>query len=156
LTTNDQSEVPLNFPTAVTTCFKKYVTFSGVASRSEFWWFFLFNVVGDGVFRLIKVSALLTIWSLALFLPALAVNVRRLHDTGRSGWWYFAWILFPWEIYLLCQPTTTLDNIYVSGWSPSITEDNVTSSSLKCPSCGKMRLPGQNYCMGCGAKFTQG
>ena len=54
--------------------------------RSEFWWFFLFQLVvmilagfvGD------MVSAIV---SIALLLPALAVGARRLHDIGRSGWW---------------------------------------------------------------------
>ena len=146
--------MPLNFPNAVVTCLKKYVIFSGVASRSEFWWFFLFEGIGYGILRAINVPALVSFWGLALFLPALAVNVRRLHDTGRSGWWYFAWILFPWEVILLCLPTKTSDNVYLTGRFPSITEDNVSSSGLKCSSCGKMRLPGQSYCMGCGAKFT--
>lgn len=144
----------MNFPTAVRTCFKKYATFSGVASRPEFWWFFLFDAIGYIVLRLIDVPILVSLWSLALLLPALGVNVRRLHDSGRSGWFYWAWLLFPWELYLLCQPTKAADNTYLSGSTPSITEESVTNSSLKCPSCGKMRLPGQNYCMGCGAKFT--
>ncbi|MHB8379357.1 MAG: DUF805 domain-containing protein [Acidimicrobiales bacterium] len=145
----------MNFPNAVVTCLRKYVTFSGVASRSEFWWFFLFEGIGYGILRAINVPTLVSFWSLALFLPALAVNVRRLHDTGRSGWWYFAWILVPWEVILLCLPTTTSDNRYVTGTLPSITEENVSSSALKCPSCAKLRLPGQNYCMGCGAPFNK-
>lgn len=146
--------MPLNFPNAVVTCLKKYVTFSGVASRSEYWWFSLFFGIGYVVFRVLNVPSLVSFWSLALLLPSLAVNVRRLHDTGRSGWWYFAWIILPWEVVLLCLPTKTSGNVYVTGRSPSITEDNLSSSALKCPSCGKMRLPGQSYCMGCGTKFT--
>ena len=62
------------------------MTFSGRASRSEFWWFQLFQL-------LVVVGLTLTLESLApfaelvLFLPGLAVGCRRLHDTGRTGWW---------------------------------------------------------------------
>ncbi|HVA53547.1 MAG TPA: DUF805 domain-containing protein [Acidimicrobiales bacterium] len=146
--------MPLNFSNAVASCLKKYVTFSGVASRSEYWWFSLFFGIGYVVFRVLNVPSLVSFWSLALLLPSLAVNVRRLHDTGRSGWWYFAWFILPWEVILLCLPTKTSGNVYLTGALPSNTDADVSPSSLTCPSCGKMRLPGQNYCMGCGSKFT--
>ena len=76
----------MNFGQAISTCFAKYATFSGRASRPEFWWFFLFqslvsivaSMLGDVVAGLV---------SLALLLPALAVGARRLHDIGKSGWW---------------------------------------------------------------------
>ena len=76
----------MNFGQAISTCFSKYATFSGRASRPEFWWFFLFQILvsiaasmlGDVVAGLV---------SLAVLLPALAVGARRLHDIGRSGWW---------------------------------------------------------------------
>ena len=76
----------MNFGQAISTCFAKYATFSGRASRPEFWWFFLFQILvsmaasmlGDVVAGLV---------SLALLLPALAVGARRLHDIGKSGWW---------------------------------------------------------------------
>jgi uncharacterized membrane protein YhaH (DUF805 family) len=76
----------MNFGQAISTCFSKYATFSGRASRPEFWWFFLFQILvsiaasmlGDIVAGLV---------SLALLLPALAVGARRLHDIGKTGWW---------------------------------------------------------------------
>ena len=76
----------MNFGQAISTCFSKYATFSGRASRPEFWWFFLFQILvsiaasmlGDVVAGLV---------SLAVLLPALAVGARRLHDIGKSGWW---------------------------------------------------------------------
>ena len=67
------------FGEAISTCFSKYVTFSGRASRSEYWFFWLFCCV----IGLIPVVGLLTI------LPSMAVTFRRLHDTDRSGWWAF-------------------------------------------------------------------
>ena len=76
----------MNFGQAISTCLSKYATFSGRASRPEFWWFFLFQIlvsvaasmVGDTIAGLV---------SLGLLLPALAAGTRRLHDIGKSGWW---------------------------------------------------------------------
>jgi uncharacterized membrane protein YhaH (DUF805 family) len=71
---------------------KKYAVFEGRARRREYWMFFLFNfivalVLGivDGMLNTLFIS---TIYSLAVIIPSLAVGVRRLHDTGRSGWWW--------------------------------------------------------------------
>lgn len=94
----------MGFTEAVRTVPSKYATFSGRASRSEYWWWALFMfllllVVGllDGfmIAPLLGFPAfapeagqpLSVIVSLALFLPNLAVNIRRLHDRDRSGWW---------------------------------------------------------------------
>lgn len=60
--------------------------------RSEYWWFALFNIVALTAISLLGAllhdhGVLYTLASLALFLPALAVGVRRLHDLDRSGWW---------------------------------------------------------------------
>jgi uncharacterized membrane protein YhaH (DUF805 family) len=76
---------------------KKYAVFNGRARRKEYWLFTLFNliislVLGllDGALGLADKSGwgpLGGIYSLAILIPALAVSVRRLHDTGRSGWW---------------------------------------------------------------------
>ena len=64
---------------------KKYAVFDGRARRTEFWLFVLFNgIIG---FILSFVSILEILYMLAVFIPSLAVGARRLHDTGRSGWW---------------------------------------------------------------------
>jgi len=69
----------------------QYAGFSGRARRSEYWWFalasFLASVVASIIDTAIGVSILEWILTLALLVPSLAVAVRRLHDTGRSGWW---------------------------------------------------------------------
>ncbi|MEV7392632.1 MULTISPECIES: DUF805 domain-containing protein [unclassified Streptomyces] len=69
---------------------KKYAVFSGRARRQEYWMFTLFNVIIyialTVVGRIIGFSALGLLYSLAVLLPGLGVAVRRLHDTGRSGW----------------------------------------------------------------------
>ncbi|WP_237217291.1 DUF805 domain-containing protein, partial [Falsiroseomonas oryziterrae] len=82
----------MNFQDAVRTCLQNYVTFSGRARRSEFWFFILFNLLVQVVAAILDsflgdTGIMGAIASLALFLPGLAVSVRRLHDTGRSGWW---------------------------------------------------------------------
>lgn len=147
----------MTFSAAVKSCFTKYATFSGAASRPEYWWFVLFNFLGSLAVTLTTVTALRVAWTLGLLLPGLAVNVRRHHDAGRSGWWILASIIFPWEIVLLCYPSKLTNNKYVPDRAAhpyGVTEANLTQSSMACPSCAKLRLPGQNYCMGCGAKLS--
>lgn len=86
---------------AIRICFNKYVDFQGQASRSEFWFFILFGfLIGTAASILdlaifgpyMSVSPINTIVTLALLLPNMAVTVRRLHDTDRSGWWYFGFL----------------------------------------------------------------
>lgn len=77
---------------------KKYADFSGRARRKEYWFFTLFNIIFSLPLTLLDIwlgladrsgwGPLGGIYTLAVFIPALAVLVRRLHDTGRSGWWF--------------------------------------------------------------------
>lgn len=76
----------MNFQQAVQTCFGKYVDFSGRASRPEYWWFVLAYVIVAVVASLIH-KFVYAIAILAFVLPLLAVGARRLHDSGKSGWW---------------------------------------------------------------------
>ena len=70
---------------------KNYAVFSGRARRKEYWMFVLFNAIVSLVLillgSLLHFTFLETIYSLAVLIPSLAVAFRRLHDTGRSGWW---------------------------------------------------------------------
>jgi uncharacterized membrane protein YhaH (DUF805 family) len=88
----------MGFAEAVQTCFHKYVGFSGRARRSEYWWFALFallvSIVAtafDAAFGTLdgdtNAGVIGGIVGLALLLPSIAVTIRRLHDTSRSGWW---------------------------------------------------------------------
>ncbi|WP_179378607.1 DUF805 domain-containing protein [Jannaschia marina] len=93
----------MTFGEAVNTCLKqKYATFQGRAARSEYWWFTLFSILAQIgaqiVFAVLasmgEAAALLGIVILAvvvlgLILPGISVLVRRLHDTDRSGWWFW-------------------------------------------------------------------
>ncbi len=104
----------MGFVEAIKVCFSKYVTFSGRASRSEYWWWTLFNVLISMVLNMFSPDATelvqytssgdftdlmafygahsgfyslsFIVW-LALLLPSLAVTARRLHDIGCSAWW---------------------------------------------------------------------
>jgi uncharacterized membrane protein YhaH (DUF805 family) len=78
----------MSFGTAIATCFSKFFNFSGRASRSEFWWFYLFTVLlGWASIVADSSEVLLMILNLAFFFPVIAAGSRRLHDTNRSGWW---------------------------------------------------------------------
>jgi len=85
----------MNFAQAITSGFRHYVAFAGRASRSEYWYWVLFTIIGAivtlildrAVFSDSDLSPLNAIFNLVCFLPSLAVAVRRLHDIGRTGWW---------------------------------------------------------------------
>jgi uncharacterized membrane protein YhaH (DUF805 family) len=85
----------MNFQEAISSGFRNYVTFAGRAARSEYWFLTLFTIlVGVGAaildaafFPGLTASPVHSLVSLALFLPGLAVSVRRLHDLDRTGWW---------------------------------------------------------------------
>ncbi len=90
----------MSFKDAVKTCLqRKYADFKGRARRSEYWFFILFTAIvgaAGGVLDAIfgfrgepygGTGPIQGVLQLALLLPTLAVGVRRLHDTGRSGWW---------------------------------------------------------------------
>ena len=73
-------------------CWKQYADFTGRARRTEYW---MFALVNFGIALLLELILGFTflyfltyVYSLAIFIPSLAVCVRRLHDIGRSGWWY--------------------------------------------------------------------
>jgi len=93
----------MTFTNSVSTCFKKYYTFSGRALRSEYWWFQVFAILGSIVLGVVDsivfggsytdTGVLGTIFSLAIIIPTISVTCRRLHDINRSGWWQIGWVL---------------------------------------------------------------
>ncbi len=94
-------------------CFKSYAVFTGRASRSEYWYFALFNFIACMILSILG-NAIHTmvpyfIYVLAIFIPSLAVGVRRMHDVDKSGWF----ILIPiYSLILACTPGTSGDNRY--------------------------------------------
>lgn len=87
----------MKFTESVKTVYSKYATFSGRATRSEYWWFVLFLYATILCVVLLGVAtgidkpflALIGIFVALSFIPIVALRVRRLHDIGKSGWWIF-------------------------------------------------------------------
>jgi uncharacterized membrane protein YhaH (DUF805 family) len=114
----------MNLLEAIKSGFSNYVNFSGRAIRSEYWYWTLFVFVLVGVLGIIDewlnpglsmgaFSIFNGLVSLALFLPGLAVSVRRLHDIDRTGWWLllsFTVIGIVLLIVWACQPGTSGPN----------------------------------------------
>lgn len=98
---------------------KKYAVFSGRARRKEYWMFFLYNLIIAFALGFIEGiadinpksddSILASIYQLAIFIPSIAVGVRRMHDVGKSGWF----LLIPiYNLILACTEGTQGDNEY--------------------------------------------
>lgn len=103
----------MTFQESIRSCLGKYATFTGRASRSEFWYFFLFQVIvliaanlldgafgtrssftaGQGSVYVQSYGYIYALCSLLLLLPTLSVAARRLHDRDKSGWWLLIWLL---------------------------------------------------------------
>lgn len=95
----------MTFSQSIKSVFSKYADFSGRATRSEYWYFYLFNFLVVMVYYIALfamlvsgsrdssaagyLSVMFIIYALVMTIPSLAVTVRRLHDTGHSGWWIF-------------------------------------------------------------------
>lgn len=120
----------MHFATSVRTCLAKYVDLSTRASRSEFWYFFLFTLlVGTATAGLDRalgtefeglVSGVFNgVGTALLFVPSVAVAVRRLHDVGKRGWWFLL-VFVPvlgWAMLLVwfCTDSRRGDNAYGPG-----------------------------------------
>ena len=88
----------MTFVEAIKTVFTKYATFEGRARRSEYWWFILAYVIVSGILSGLAtafagtagqtiITSISGLVGLACLVPNIAVTTRRLHDTGKSGWW---------------------------------------------------------------------
>jgi uncharacterized membrane protein YhaH (DUF805 family) len=106
---------------------KNYAVFNGRARRKEYWMFLLFNIIALMVaagldnllgtaFENVGYGWIYLVYALAVMLPAIGVVVRRLHDIGKSGWWYFI-ALVPliggiWLLVLVCTDSQPGPNQY--------------------------------------------
>ena len=105
--------------------FARYVDFRTRSTRAQFWWWVVWSVVlgfaasiVDSLLGLSEVGAVNGLVSLVLFLPSIAISVRRLHDIGRTGWWYLI-ILVPlvgWIVLIVFFCTATKEE--VNQWGP--------------------------------------
>ena len=107
---------------------KNYAVFTGRARRKEYWMFVLFNfIIGMflgfvegalGIAQNSEESVLANIYSFAIFIPSIAVGVRRMHDVGKSGWY----LLIPiYNFILACTDGDSEENEY--GSNPKINEE---------------------------------
>jgi uncharacterized membrane protein YhaH (DUF805 family) len=120
--------------------FRKYAVFSGRASRSEFWFFYLFSSLAAFVLGFVcefvgtifgvnpnAAASPADLYVLAALLPTWAVLVRRLHDIGATGWWavvpfaaYLVWLAvllltgFGWSFYLVLVPVILLISLLIA------------------------------------------
>ena len=113
----------MTFGQSISTCFGKYATFTGRASRSEFWWFYLAYVIVASAANFIdqvvldqRFGVISIVVVLLFLLPIVSAGVRRLHDSGKSGWLLLlffipciGWIVL---IVLLAQATQPGENAY--------------------------------------------
>ena len=116
----------MGFGQAISTCLSNYANFNGRARRSEFWWFWLFVVIVQVVVQTLFAvivgtdsalySLLAFVLAIVLVIPLYAAGVRRLHDTGKSGWLQLL-VLIPCAgisimIVLWAQQGSAVDNQY--------------------------------------------
>lgn len=120
---------------SVISALKNYVNFSGRASRGDYWWYFLGYVIvvvilalvdsavfgggqtsadmSEGVSVSYNAGLLASIWIIANIIPQIAISIRRLHDTDRSGWFYllvFVPLANLYLVYLMFVKGTSGDN----------------------------------------------
>ena len=146
----------MSFIESVTTCFQKFVTISGRASRAEYWWYMLFYVLceipifalsavyigvkanssaddGFPIIPVVMVTLLICIILFILGIPLLTATIRRLHDTDRDGMWFFIqFIPYIGSIILLvfmCLPSTPGENRF--GQNPYGEQPDSQTDSLQ-------------------------
>lgn len=151
-----------------TEALRKYATFSGRSRRAEYWYFFLFNFiiaffigVIDGYLGISSLdydgSVLADLYSLFVFLPSIAVGVRRMHDINKSGWF----LLIPlYNLILLAERGTDGENKYgsdplkkISAEDASLSEKNESASIKYCSGCGSQIDADSKFCANCGSKI---
>jgi uncharacterized membrane protein YhaH (DUF805 family) len=143
---------------------KKYAVFEGRTRRREYWMFFLVNFIIELLLGMVEVmigtmGLLSGIYSLFIFIPSLAVTVRRLHDTNRSGWWILIGLvpLVGWIFLLIfmIQDSTPGKNFY----GPNPKEENmetpgrIPAEMKKCPQCAELVNRDARICLFCGNEF---
>lgn len=106
----------------------EYTVFNGRARRSEYWYFVLFSIITTVLLTFISIvigdnrKLLVVLYNLAVFLPTAAVSIRRLHDIGKSGWWWLLYLIpiigWIWLIILHTIDSNPGENKY--GQNPEI------------------------------------
>ncbi len=161
---------------AITSVLRNYANFNGRAQRSEFWWFTLIV----GLFYIVALSVdnvIFLLLALALVLSSLAVTCRRLHDTGKSGWFQLLNLvpLGGIVVLILCamsgsrgpnqygpDPLQEHEGAGGYGASPAMQSHQVSPGHAEsggrrfCSQCGTQLQPGDRFCSGCGTAVNSG
>lgn len=169
---------PISLWRRFTMCFTtKYCCFEGRARRAEYWGYGLFYTLLFGLplggvsalclaesssrvdTSLVVIYVLLHLINLVFFLPSLGVCVRRLHDTGRSGW-YFLVFLIPIvglivQLLFTCEDSARGSNQYGPSEKYPRPGDSAQQTACNyCPGCGAKLPSGANFCTNCGDKLV--
>lgn len=115
--TLDRKVPPVGFVEAVKRFAAHYADFSGRSRRSEYWWVVLFNLLMDALFAAF-VPQLSYLWTLVTLIPSIAICVRRLHDVGKSGWWYL-FIFLPLVGFVIVLIQLCRDSAEDNQWGPN-------------------------------------
>lgn len=151
----NHAPVRVGFGEAIKRAYSRYATFSGRASLSEYWWFYLLQVlvtipltalgfliptqVSSGsttsfATANIVVSGIANLWSLGNLLPVLAISWRRLHDTNKSGWWYGAGLIGSVVAAVLVV------GAFIADFASICSTDGCDGTNLPTPSAGLIGL----------------
>ena len=107
----------MNIIEATKLFFTRYVDFNGRSRRSEYWWAYLAVVIISAVLTVV-LGELAYIWSLATLVPQIAITIRRLHDIGKSGWFYL-WMLLPLAGPIIILIQLLKDSSDANQWGPN-------------------------------------
>ncbi len=125
------------FAGAVSLALRNYTNVRGLATRAQYWWFVLFQVLGSLVFNVLHLGPVNVLWTLALVVPSITCGVRRHHDAGRSGWWLLTSIVPIWGLVLLLYPSKLVNNRFRTGRARSTTRSPRPSppaqAAARCP-----------------------
>ena len=150
----------IGFSQAVTLAFQQYFKFSGRATRAEYWWFFLFVLIGGIVVFIVDLFAgtmdyatgqgvFSGLFELAIVIPSMSLGCRRLHDINRTGWWQLLWFPFiiPGIVLLIwaATPGNTGSNRFDGNNARP-----VGRTSRFCPQCSTAVPSGSSFCTLCG------
>ncbi len=143
---------------------KKFAVFNGRARRKEYWMFYLMSIIVAFVIAFLEIifrtpGIISKIYPFAMVIPNLSVSVRRLHDTDRSGWWFFI-NLVPviGSIFFLLftiEDSTPGDNRY----GPNPKEENmeidnkIPIDKKRCPECKELIKKDERICPNCKYEF---
>lgn len=130
----------MSFVDSIRTCLSKYITFSGRASRPEYWWFLAFIIITSVILGMVDGAlfgidpitqqanrVFASLFGLATFLPLLAASWRRMHDSGKPGWY----LLLPMLISFAFMAFTMMGVIGFSGMeNAGVNQDLLRGSAM--------------------------